>query len=386
MKLAKDMNGQSIFGKTLIVVGTLVGLYLLFQMRHLILLLFGAILFASTVRPLVGLLEKARITRGFAILIIYLVTFLVVITIVASVLPTVVTRFIELSNSQSQIVQSVENFLRQLSALAQSQANVTVTVPTDNELNAALGELRKRMSDQLLGSWSLSFQLITDLLLIFTMAFYWLTERDRFQTLMMRLVPLGRRAHVETIFNDIESALGAYVRGQGIMVATVGAMVFLGLTLLGVPYAVLLAALAGIAEAIPIVGPILGAVPGLVIAIITQPPEKVLFVLLMYVLIQQIESSVLVPKIMERQVGLSPLSVILALAAGNLLGGLTGALIAVPVAAALQILAREFVIEPTVQANIPKTEAGGAILVGASTEPAKVELAPSMSVETPPSA
>ncbi len=380
------MNGQSIFGKTLIVVGTLVGLYLLFQMRHLILLLFGAILFASTVRPLVGLLEKARITRGFAILIIYLVTFLVVITIVASVLPTVVTRFIELSNSQSQIVQSVENFLRQLSALAQSQANVTVTVPTDNELNAALGELRKRMSDQLLGSWSLSFQLITDLLLIFTMAFYWLTERDRFQTLMMRLVPLGRRAHVETIFNDIESALGAYVRGQGIMVATVGAMVFLGLTLLGVPYAVLLAALAGIAEAIPIVGPILGAVPGLVIAIITQPPEKVLFVLLMYVLIQQIESSVLVPKIMERQVGLSPLSVILALAAGNLLGGLTGALIAVPVAAALQILAREFVIEPTVQANIPKTEAGGAILVGASTEPAKVELAPSMSVETPPSA
>ncbi|MCA1553806.1 MAG: AI-2E family transporter, partial [Chloroflexi bacterium] len=328
------MNGQSTFAKTLTVIGTLVGLYVLFQMRYLVLLFFSAILFGSTVRPVVTFLEKWRVRRTFAILLIYLVTFVLVTAAVVSLLPTIVTRFVELSNSQGQILQTAVNLLKQISAIAAAQANITVTVPSDAELNSAIEQVRKQVEDQVLGSWSFSVQLLTDLLLVFTMAFYWLTERDRIQALMMRLVPLGQRERVESIFNDIESALGAYVRGQGLMILTVGAMVLLGLSLLGVPYALLLAALAGIAEAIPIVGPILGAVPGLLVTAITAP-ERVVFVLLMYVIIQQIESAVLVPKIMERQVGLSPLLVILALAAGNLLAGLTGALIAVPIAAAL---------------------------------------------------
>ncbi|MCA1553211.1 MAG: AI-2E family transporter, partial [Chloroflexi bacterium] len=106
---------------------------------------------------------------------------------------------------------------------------------------------------------------------------------------------------------------------------------------------------------------------------------------LIYVVIQQIESAVLVPKIMQRQVGLSPLLVILALAAGNLLAGLTGALIAVPIAAALQILTRELVIEPTVQANLPKVTAEGGVLLGDTpVPPAPLEVVTPSTVESTP--
>ena len=212
------------------------------------------------------------------------------------------------------------------------------------------------------------FRTITDLVLLFTIAFYWLTTRDRLESLMLRLVPLSHRERVQSLFNEIEQALGAFVRGQGLLMITMAILVLIGMMLLGVPYALLLALFAGVAEAIPIVGPILGCIPALVVTAMSAP-DKILFVLVLYVVFQQFESAVLVPKIMERQVGIRPLMVVLALTAGSQLGGLTGALIAVPVAATFQILAQRLIIEPAVQARKPEI-IEGAVVVGEPVSPA----------------
>ena len=214
--------------------------------------------------------------------------------------------------------------------------------------------------------WPRSLLWLSDLVLLFTIAFYWLTERDRIESLLLRMLPLRLRDRVESIFNETEYALGAYVRGQGVMIASVGVLSLAGMAVLGVPYAVLLALIAGLMEAIPIVGPVLGMVPAILVTAIAAP-DKTLWVLLLFVVIQQMESNLLVPKVMEHQVGLRPLLVILALAAGNLLAGITGALVAIPIAAALQISARKLIVEPTVLANASPTIAG-AVLVGEAQE------------------
>ena len=134
------MSSQSVFRNTLIVVGTLVGLYLMFAMRELILLVFIAILFASTIKPVVSFLEKYRLPRGVAILLVYLATLSLLAAFVALILPTALSRFIELARSESQIVLAAQSMLEQLSVLAYNNLQITVAVPDGAELTSRLQE------------------------------------------------------------------------------------------------------------------------------------------------------------------------------------------------------------------------------------------------------
>src|SRR5205823_2920145 len=187
------------------------------------------------------------------------------------------------------------------------------------------------------------------------------------------------------LINEIETTLGAYVRGQIVLCVTVFALAFAALTVLGVRSALVLAVFAGVVEAIPMIGPILGAVPAVLIALITSP-EQALFVVLAFFVIQQIESQLLVPKVMERQVGLPPLLVLLALTAGNLLGGILGALVSIPIVAALKIIVREFIITPTMEARkLPEVDGG--ILLAENQDAGLATVKPAETLpatETPP--
>jgi predicted PurR-regulated permease PerM len=180
--------------------------------------------------------------------------------------------------------------------------------------------------------------------------------------------------------NQVETTLGGYVRGTSILCITVGIFTFIVLSLLGVRSALMLAVFAALMEAIPMIGPFLGAVPAILVALLDSP-QKALFVTIAFIIIQQIEAQILVPKVMERQVGLSPLLVLLALTAGNLLGGLIGAVVAIPIAAALMILFREMIVTPTVKAReFPVVD--GAVLLDDSIEETAEPQEPS---ESPPS-
>ena len=364
-------EGRYTFYKTLIVVGTLISIFLLFQLRSIIILLFGAVLFASTIRPVVNVLEQRGLPRPLSILMVYLAALLALVGAVVVLFPTLFARTQELIAAQDQLARAVEDLFRRVQIFAFIKANVWLPVPDSAEMQQYLNQLQStaqsRVTDYLLNG----FQAATEVLLLFVMAFYWLTERDRIEDLGLRMIPLRHRERFLTIFRDVEAALGAYVRGQGIMSLTVGLFSFLGLTLAGVPYPLVLAVFAGITEAIPMIGPVLGAAPALLVALLTSP-EKALLVGVIYLAIQQLEAHVLVPKIMERQVGLSPLLVILALASGNLLGGILGAVLAIPVAAALQILVRHLIVDPTVEAHRP-TVVQGAVLVGEAPAVVNVE-------------
>jgi predicted PurR-regulated permease PerM len=182
------------------------------------------------------------------------------------------------------------------------------------------------------------FGLITMLIL----TFYILIEADSLRNTMLRLFSAGDRARAAAASRDITVKVSAWLTGQLLLGAIIGASSAVGLWLLGIPFFYVLALISGIGELIPVVGPILSAIPAIAIAS-TVSLKKILLVILFFILQQQFENHVLVPKVMQRQVGVSPVTVIVALLVGGKLLGILGAILAVPTAAILQVVFTELV-------------------------------------------
>lgn len=365
------MELRTFLVKLLVIVGVVVGLYILYSLRDLLFLFFGAILFASTVQPMVAALNKRGVPPIASILAIYIAFLAIVIGAALVLFPTLLSATQELIQSQTTLTWSVGAVLQKLGSLNINGTTLHLPVPTFGDIQTWITQTQANLQARLDSFLVDGFRVASEALILFVLAFYWLTERNRFEELGLRMVSLKQRERFKGIVNDIESTLGAFVRGQIVLCVTVGVLAFIALTLIGVRSALLLAVFAAFAEAIPMIGPIIGAVPAILIALL-QSPEQALIVALAYLVIQQFESQILIPKIMEHQVGLSPLFVLLALTAGNLLAGIPGALVAIPIAAALRILTRELVIVPTVASHAFPVVEGAVLLTdseGAETPP-----------------
>lgn len=371
------MELRQFFFKTLIVVGTLISLYLLFQVRSLLLLFFGAILFASTVRPLVSVLAGRGIPPILSILVTYIVFLGGIAAILIVLLPAFAVNVQDLLKSQTSILAGLELALQRIREAAMTSAGVDVPIPRVAELQNYLAQFQTGMQQNFQQFFLGGVQTLSEVFIMFILAFYWLTERDHLEEWGLKMAPLRARERIRILINEIETTLGAFVRGQTVLCLVVFALSFIALTVLGVRSALVLAVFAGVVEAVPMIGPILGAIPAILVALISSP-EQAIFVAIAFLVIQQFENQILVPKVMERQVGLPPMFVLLAIAAGNLLGGLMGAVVAIPIAAAFKIIVKEFVITPTMEARkMPTFE--GAVLIADATD-----IAVTPPVESPP--
>ena len=173
---------------------------------------------------------------------------------------------------------------------------------------------------------------------VFVLAFYWLVERARSSASCLRLVPVRLARDVNTVWMEVEDKLGGWVRGQIILMLIVGTLATLGYAVLGLPNPALLGVVAGLCEVIPMVGPFLAFAPAVLVALAVLDPTHALLVVAYALVIQQIESNVLVPRIMGHTVGVSALTVMLGILVGAALAGLPGAFLAVPIAGAVQVI------------------------------------------------
>lgn len=176
---------------------------------------------------------------------------------------------------------------------------------------------------------------------VLALTFFWLLERPRLQRYALAFVGESQRAGVRESWNAIEARLGLWVRGQLILMAAVGIASGIAYTVMGVPSPLLLAVIAGIAEVIPIIGPLVGVLPAVLVSA-TVSPELAVLVGLVGIAIQAVEGMVLTPIVMRKTLGLSPMLVFLSVLVGAAVGGLLGALLAVPVAATLEIVLERF--------------------------------------------
>ena len=324
-----------------------------FLVRDVLLIIYLSGLFAIGFSPIVRLIERQKVlpigTRRFprwlAILILYLVIIGTLTGIGFMIVPPLVDQSQQLWASRAEMFSKAQDFLIQKGILKEHYTlrEAVEHAPGTDGRNAA-----GTVMNALIGVVGGLFGLLTILIL----TFYILVEADSLRNTMLWLFPSRDRARVAAASRDITLKVSAWLGGQLVLGGIIGATSAIGLWLLGIPFFYVLALISGIGELIPVVGPVLSAIPAVAVAA-TVSMKKVLLVILFFVIQQQFENHVLVPKVMQRQVGVSPVTVIVALLIGGKLLGIVGAILAVPTAAILQVLFSELTADKP-RADQPK--------------------------------
>jgi predicted PurR-regulated permease PerM len=296
---------------------------------RVLLLVFVAILLASALEPFVGWIRgHVGLGRGPTILLVYAAFLLVVVGMTLIVLPAAIGQFNEILAELPPLVDRARHWAGTLqpaglgaSVRALIDATSAVLTPKPPDPNSVV---RVGLS---------VVEAVVSVVTVLAIVYFWLVEHARLQRFALAFLPMERRGGARDAWNEIENRLGLWVRGQLILMGSIGLATGTAYFLLGVPSALLLGLIAALMEAIPIVGPLLGAVPAVLVAA-TVSPQLALAVAAVYVVLQLVEGNVLVPLVMRNTIGLSPFLVVVSLLVGGAAGGIVGALFAVPVAAA----------------------------------------------------
>lgn len=301
-------------------------------LAHLGLVVLLAIVVAFILAPVATRIERRIHRRAPAVVITFLLVVILLIGLLALVAAPLVTE-------SSRLADQIPQYVAQL----QSNAPVTILgyrVPDELRVQAgaAAGSVGGVVAAQAVTIVVGLVSGVVDLFLILIIALYLLLDARRIRTTGLRLVPIGQREQIESVESEVVRVFGAYLRGQLVLAVIVGAAATTTLLVLGVPYAFVLGVFAGMAELIPMLGPILGAVPAVLVALF-QPFPLVLWVVLAFIVIQQLESNLLVPRISGHAVGLHPLAAMLVLLVGFEVAGIVGALFAVPLAGIVWVFA-----------------------------------------------
>ncbi len=313
-----DISHKTIFFLTAFL-ALLAGLFLI---RDVIILLFVAVIFMSALSPIVTRLERLRIPKALAIALIYVV----IISIVAALVTFVVTPLTE------QTATLTTNLPKYLITIIPETGFIDRSV-----LQQEFGNFSKNALELSLAIFNNFIAFIS----IAVLTFYLLLERENLDKLLAQFF-LRKEDRIKRITKRIEEKLGSWMRGQIALTLIIGTTSYIGLSLLGVPYALPLAILAGIMEIIPVIGPIISAIPAVLIAFLISPFTAGM-VALFYFVLQQLENHLVVPQVMKKAVGLNPLVVILAVAIGGRLLGIAGALLAVPITVVIQIITEDLI-------------------------------------------
>ena len=334
--LRSDLTPWTLRGMGLALGATIViGLIALASAAGSVLVLFFlAVLLASALEPIIGLLrDRLHLGRGATILVVYVVFFLVVVGLAFVVVPAVIGQAGEILGGLPAFFQHSRDWAATLRPTALSTSMTAL-------IDSAAGVVKPPpppKPDEVVKVGTVVVEAAVSLATLLTLVFFWLVEHARLQRYVLAYIPAQGRPGGRVAWNEIETRLGMWVRGQLILMGAMGVATGIAYTLLGLPGALLLGMIAALTEAIPIVGPLLGAIPAVLVAA-TVSPQLALVVTGVYVVLQLLEGSVLVPIVMRNSVGISPLLVLLSLLIGGTVGGLVGAFLAVPIAASIEIV------------------------------------------------
>jgi len=346
-KFIPQYSNRQVAYATLSVVSILLLFFLLYRFSQIVFILLVAIVLGTAVRPVVNWLNRRGIPRPVGVLFVYLLLLCLVAGLIVLLPPLFAGQFKDFTSNlpvyygifRSSLLQSSSHILQQI-AIQLPQQITGFTSNPGTGTGATLGPLA-----QSLPFLDILSQSLFTIIAVFILGFYWILESDRAIRNSLFWAPLNQRDSIRELIAEIEAKLGGFILGQGFLCLVVGVMALIAYMVIGLPYALLLAVFAGIMEAVPIFGPILGAVPALLIAL-SIGPAKALWVVAATLVIQELENHLLVPRVMKRSVGVNSLVTLLALLAFTSVLGLMGALLAIPMAAIIQLFINRFVLTP----------------------------------------
>ncbi len=331
--------------KVSITVGTIIKailvllvLYICYLVKDVLALLFVSLVLASAIDPWVDKMQSWRIPRAIGVAFIYLVAAIVISSVIYLLIPPITQQFSSLSENFPEYVEKVSsgyNFLRDFS----------IRYGVLDKVKAGVGSLEENITLAVEGVFSTVsgfFGGLISFFVVLVITFYMVVEEDSMKKIIWSLAPPKRQPYIMQLINRMQRQIGYWMRGQLILMFLVGFFTWFGLLFIMPEYALVLGLFSGITEIIPYLGPMLGLIPAVFLAL-TINPFLALLVVILYIIIQQVEGNILVPKIMQRAVGLNPLISIAVIMAGLKMAGIVGGLLSIPVATAISVAIKDWV-------------------------------------------
>jgi predicted PurR-regulated permease PerM len=317
------------------ILATIVGVWLFLQLHAIVLLLVVALVFAGTFNPLVEWMERRGLKRIYALTVLFVALLVLTLGLIVLTVPPLIEQL-------AQMVREAPRHRDQLVALLQQRE---FTAPLARAVqNAGLEQAVARIESNLVGYSPHAVTALGWAVTTLFLSFYLLADGKRTQGALYAIVPRDYHMRLARILQNLEAIVGGYMRGQLITSAAIGVFTFALLVICGVPNALPLALFAALADVIPFIGGLLATAPAVLAALGRGVPVAVVVLGALFIY-QEIENRVLVPKIYGHALRLAPTTVVLALLAGGVLLGVIGALLALPIAAGLQMMLLELRVE-----------------------------------------
>jgi predicted PurR-regulated permease PerM len=313
----------------------LVGLFL-FAMRAAIVPFVYALVIAYILAPLVDRLQRRGISRVAAILSLYAALIALLVLLVFCVVPFGAAELDAFADMVPIYTKKLEGLLNQMQRF---YSRVTLPAGLRQVMDETINRMEENILSHIRSVADFAVSLLSHVLAIIIapiLAFYMLRDLALIKEAFHNFIPVGSGHDIAYLLQELDGVLGGFIRGHLLVSFIVGLLSFIGLTLLNIDFAFLIGIMAGAFDIIPYFGPVIGALPAVVIALL-ESPLKALYVAILFLIIHQVESTVISPKILGERVGLHPLTVIFVILVGGQLAGIVGVLLAVPLAAALKV-------------------------------------------------
>lgn len=321
------------------------GLAFAWFIRSVIGILFVSWVFASALDPFVDRLARYRIPRAVTILTVLLLSVLVFALGIYLVIPPLTEQIGQIALSLRDEAPLLERAYQSITGasdgavVSQLQQNLT-------SFNSTLSNLTRGI----ITAAGSVFGGLAAVLIMLVITFYMTVDEDGMKKFVRSIAPIQYQPYLVQKVNRIQEKMGSWFRGQLILMLIIGVFSFIGLASLRVPYALVLAFLSGILEFVPYIGPVLAAVPAIFFAY-TDSPSKAIGVIIFYTVLQQLENQVIVPKVMQKAVGLNPIVVLTVMMIGAQIAGLVGIILAVPAATILWIFLEDVYLHKQAEEN-----------------------------------
>ncbi len=325
----------NIIWKTILI---LLVLSFLYYIKDILLLLFLSIIIVSAAEPIIDTIEARKIPRILAVVLLYMFFILLFVLVLSIVVPTLTEEMQLVGKALPEYLTGINDFTKNITDLAATyhfEENInTIFSNSSNSLTNSVTSIFSNTLDFLVG--------IFRALVVFSLAFYMLIKKDGTKTFISAIIPREKhREKVISLVKRIQTKMGRWLIGQFSLMFLIFLLEFIALSILQVPFALILALLGGLLEIVPYIGPLAAFVPAVLLAA-TVSPWTAFFVALAYIIIQQIENHLIVPLVMKKAVGLNPVVIILSLLIGARLAGVQGIILAVPFVTAAEVILDDF--------------------------------------------
>jgi len=310
------------------------GFVFVYLVRDILAIVFVAVIIAAAVNGPVSWMQRYRVPRILGVLFVYLFFILLLGLVGALIFP----------NLADQAKQLATYFPEIMERIGVSVQEWWGEYKIGGDMQALLNSISNNLTQATSGIFATIINIFGGLfstIMVLVISFYLAVQEKGVKRFVVSLIPDEHQHYTSDLIERIQIKIGSWLRGQLLLMLIIGTLTYIGLSFMGVEYALTLALIAGILELIPYVGPVIAAVPAVGLAFLQSPPLALL-VLLLYVVIQQLENYIIVPQVMKKAVGLNPIIIIIVMLIGAKLAGVLGVILAVPLTAAIAEFFKDF--------------------------------------------